>query len=129
MLAQRITSRRRFASRRLRANSRLFVAFDYNIRHVSPFETNGKTETSNNRYKFLETQVKGASIWGALQIGAAGAILGIANALPHACVTIWEAFRMREREAASDWQKRVAPAARLIAGPHGIPALKFMRWT
>lgn len=81
-----------------------FVAFDYNIRYVSTFETNGKTETSNNRYKFLETQVKGASIWDALQIGAAGAILGIANALPHACVTIWEAFRMREREPASDWQ-------------------------
>lgn len=67
----------------------------------------------------------GASIWDALQIGASGAILGIANALPYACVTIWEAFRMREQEAASDWQKRITPAARLIAGPHGIPALKY----
>ncbi len=67
----------------------------------------------------------GASIWDALQIGASGAILAIANALPYACVTIWEAFRMREREAASDWQKRITPAARLIAGPHGIPALKY----
>lgn len=67
----------------------------------------------------------GASIWDALQIGAAGAILGIANALPYACVTIWEAFRTREQEAASDWQTRITPAARLIAGPHGIPALKY----
>ncbi len=67
----------------------------------------------------------GASIWDALQIGASGAILAIANALPYACVTIWEAFRMREQEAANDWQKRIAPAARLIAGPHGIPALKY----
>ena len=39
----------------------------------------------------------------ALNIGSAGAILAIANALPYACVTIWEAFRTREHEAAADW--------------------------
>ena len=32
-------------------------------------------------------------------IGATGAILAIANPLPYACVTIWEAFRTREFEA------------------------------
>ncbi len=67
----------------------------------------------------------GASIWDALQRGASGAILAIANALPYACVTIWEAFRTRQPEAAQDWQNRVIPFARLIAGQHGIPGLKY----
>jgi 4-hydroxy-2-oxoglutarate aldolase len=60
----------------------------------------------------------------ALQIGAAGAILAIANPLPYACVTIWEAFRARQIEAANDWQARILPASKLIAAKHGIPGLK-----
>ena len=60
----------------------------------------------------------------ALQAGAAGAILAIANALPYACVTIWEAFRTREHEAANDWSSRILPASKLIAAKHGIPGLK-----
>jgi 4-hydroxy-2-oxoglutarate aldolase len=67
----------------------------------------------------------GATICEALQAGAAGAILAIANALPYACVTIWEAHRMREHEAARDWQSRIVPAARLIAAKYGIPGLKY----
>ncbi len=67
----------------------------------------------------------GGSIWEALQLGATGAILAIANALPYACVTIWEAFRMRDEEAGRDWQQRITPTARLIAGTHGIPGLKY----
>ena len=66
----------------------------------------------------------GASIWPSLQINASGAILAIANALPYACVTIWEAFRTRQPEAAQDWQERILPAARLMA-ERGIPALKY----
>ena len=57
-------------------------------------------------------------------MGAAGAILAIANPLPYACVTIWEAFRMREEEAGRDWQARIAPAAQLIATKYGIPGVK-----
>ncbi|MDQ2843688.1 MAG: dihydrodipicolinate synthase family protein [Acidobacteriota bacterium] len=67
----------------------------------------------------------GASIWDALQRGASGAILAIANALPYACVTIWEAFRTRQQEAAQDWQDRIMPLSRLIGGQYGIPALKY----
>ncbi|HEX4164752.1 MAG TPA: dihydrodipicolinate synthase family protein, partial [Bryobacteraceae bacterium] len=67
----------------------------------------------------------GAGIWKSLEVGAAGSILAIANALPYACLTIWEAFRTREQEAGRDWQDRILPAARLIAGAHGIPALKY----
>lgn len=67
----------------------------------------------------------GANFWNALEMGSTGAILAIANALPYACVTIWEAFRMRDGEAGRDWQLRILPAARLIAAKHGIPGLKY----
>jgi 4-hydroxy-2-oxoglutarate aldolase len=66
-----------------------------------------------------------ASIAEALHNGASGAILALANPLPYACVTIWEAHRTREHEAARDWQSRIVPASRLIASKHGIPGLKY----
>jgi 4-hydroxy-2-oxoglutarate aldolase len=66
----------------------------------------------------------GGAFYEAFQIGASGAILAIANALPYACVTIWEAFRTREEEAGRNWQERILPAAKLIATKHGIPGLK-----
>jgi 4-hydroxy-2-oxoglutarate aldolase len=66
----------------------------------------------------------GAGFGEALQLGAAGAILAIANALPYACVTVWEAFRTREFEASNDWMSRIMPPAKLIAGTYGIPGLK-----
>lgn len=67
----------------------------------------------------------GSNFCEALECGAAGAMLAIANPLPYACVTIWEAFRTRQHEAARDWQSRIAPASRLIAGKYGIPGLKY----
>jgi 4-hydroxy-2-oxoglutarate aldolase len=67
----------------------------------------------------------GASFFEALQCGATGAILAIANPLPYACVTVWEAFRTREHEAARDWQLRIAPASRLVAAKYGIPGIKY----
>src|SRR5579875_1189665 len=67
----------------------------------------------------------GANFGTALQRGSAGAILAIANPLPYACVTIWEAFRRRELEIADDWQARIAPASKLIGTKYGIPGLKY----
>lgn len=96
----------------------------------------GMKDSSGNLAKMAETLklVKpdfqivtgaGASLFDALQLGASGAVLAIANALPYACVTIWEAFRTREHEAAKDWQARLLPVSQLIAGSYGIPALKY----
>jgi 4-hydroxy-2-oxoglutarate aldolase len=65
------------------------------------------------------------SIADALHNGASGAILALANALPYACVTIWEAHRMRDHQAAHDWQSRIVPASRVIASKYGIPGLKY----
>ena len=95
----------------------------------------GMKDSSGNMDKMHETvkAVKpgfqilcgaGGAFYEAFQIGASGAILAIANALPYACVTIWEAFRTREVEAGKNWQERILPAAKLIAAKHGIPGLK-----
>ena len=96
----------------------------------------GMKDSSGNMAKMRETvkAVKpgfqvlcgaGGPFYEAFQIGAVGAILAIANPLPYACITIWEAFRMREDEAGKNWQERILPAAKLIATKHGIPGLKY----
>jgi 4-hydroxy-2-oxoglutarate aldolase len=67
----------------------------------------------------------GGGFYEAFQIGAVGAILAIANALPYACITIWEAFRTREEDAGRNWQERIQPAVKAVAAKHGIPGLKY----
>jgi 4-hydroxy-2-oxoglutarate aldolase len=68
---------------------------------------------------------RGANLAEALEIGASGAVLAIADALPYACVTIWEAFRRRENDAARDWQTRISFASDLVPAKHGIAGLKY----
>lgn len=58
------------------------------------------------------------------QVGAVGAVLAFANAAPYATVTIWEAHRTREPEAALDWQNRISRAAQLVTTKYGVPGLK-----
>jgi 4-hydroxy-2-oxoglutarate aldolase len=96
----------------------------------------GMKDSSGNVQKLAETvravkpgfQVlsgSGVSFCEALASGASGAILAIANPVPYACVTVWEAFRTREHEAARDWQSRITPACRVVAAKYGIPGLKY----
>lgn len=61
----------------------------------------------------------------ALSAGATGAILAVANAIPYACQTVWEAFRMRQDEAAKDWQARILVPAKLIPAKYGVAGLKY----
>ncbi len=60
----------------------------------------------------------------ALAAGAVGGILALANAVPYACISIWEAHRTREPEAAMDWQKRIERAGRLTTEKNGVGGLK-----
>ncbi|HLW76913.1 MAG TPA: dihydrodipicolinate synthase family protein [Bryobacteraceae bacterium] len=60
----------------------------------------------------------------ALQAGAQGVISTIANAAPYAMISIWEAHRTRDFEAAADWQNRLAAGIAAIEGANGIAALK-----
>jgi 4-hydroxy-2-oxoglutarate aldolase len=58
-------------------------------------------------------------------VGCSGAVLAFANAAPYATVSIWEAHRTREPEAALDWQNRISHAAYLVTAKHGVPGLKY----
>jgi 4-hydroxy-2-oxoglutarate aldolase len=64
------------------------------------------------------------TLWPSFAVGAAGAVLAYANAAPYSTVTIWEAHRARDTEAARDWQNRIARAAVLVTTKYGIPGLK-----
>jgi len=59
-----------------------------------------------------------------LAVGAVGAVLAFANAAPYATISIWEAHRTREPEAAMDWQNRIGHAAYLVTAKYGVPGLK-----
>ncbi len=61
----------------------------------------------------------------ALAGGATGVVSNIANTAPYVMISIWEAHRTRDTEAAADWQNRIARAVELISGPNGIAALKY----
>jgi 4-hydroxy-2-oxoglutarate aldolase len=64
------------------------------------------------------------SIWNALQSGASGAVLALANAAPYAAIAIWEAYRSREEDAGLDWQARIAAPAGLLQTRYGVSGLK-----
>lgn len=64
------------------------------------------------------------SLWPSLDAGAAGGIVAFASAAPYACITIWEAHRTREREAALDWQTRITNPAMLVTTKYGMAGLK-----
>ena len=65
------------------------------------------------------------TLWPSFVVGAVGAVLAFANACPYACITIWEAFRTREQEAAQDWQNRIGHPAFLVTAKYGVPGLKY----
>ena len=60
-----------------------------------------------------------------LAVGAVGAVLAFANAAPYATISIWEAHRTREPQAALDWQNRIGHAAALVTTKYGVPGLKY----
>ncbi len=65
------------------------------------------------------------TLWPSLTVGAVGAVLAFANAAPYSTITIWEAWRTREIEAAKDWQNRIARAAQLVTTKYGVSGLKY----
>jgi 4-hydroxy-2-oxoglutarate aldolase len=65
------------------------------------------------------------TLWPSFTVGAVGAVLAFANAAPYATITIWEAHRTRDQEAARDWQNRIGHAAFLVTAKYGVPGLKY----
>lgn len=61
----------------------------------------------------------------ALISGAGGAILGLANALPEACVDVYEAFAGGRIAEARNLQQKLLPASEAIASRPGVPGVKY----
>lgn len=66
----------------------------------------------------------GAKLYAALQVGAVGGILGVANLVPGACAGIVEAASREEGRMAGRLQERVAPLHNGIVGALGVSGVK-----
>ena len=59
-----------------------------------------------------------------LCVGATGGILALANALPEACVHLFELTKAGRHEDALALQRQLVPVARLLGATHGVAGLK-----
>ncbi len=66
----------------------------------------------------------GALLYAALEVGAVGGILGVANLAAEDCADIWSRFVAGDHTAAGRIQQRVAPAHVEIVGGMGVPGVK-----
>src|ERR1700719_4348708 len=61
-----------------------------------------------------------------LAVGAKGAILALASALPEKCVELYEQMRRGQVETARELQKTLLRASKVIVSELGIPGVKFV---
>jgi 4-hydroxy-2-oxoglutarate aldolase len=66
-----------------------------------------------------------ATVYPSLAIGARGAILALACALPEKCVALYELFRQGHHEKARELQFTLARASNLIGSELGIAGIKY----
>jgi 4-hydroxy-2-oxoglutarate aldolase len=59
-----------------------------------------------------------------MAVGAAGAILAVANVAPDACVTLFEHVADGRHKEAAALQQRLTPLAQLVTATYGVPGLK-----
>jgi 4-hydroxy-2-oxoglutarate aldolase len=67
-----------------------------------------------------------ATVYPSLAIGARGAVLALACALPEKCVALFELFRQGHHEKARELQFVLARASKLIASEMGIAGVKHV---
>ncbi|MGQ9801246.1 MAG: dihydrodipicolinate synthase family protein [Candidatus Saccharicenans sp.] len=67
----------------------------------------------------------GSILYSALEMGASGAILALANVAPELCVKLYELFVAGKKEEARQLQYRLIPLNRALTETHGIPAIKY----
>ena len=65
------------------------------------------------------------TVFAALCVGAAGAVLALSAVLPDLCVELYELVQQSRYEEARALQQRLAPLARLLGSVHGVPGLKY----
>lgn len=66
----------------------------------------------------------GGILYPSLNMGATGAVLGVACAAPRVCVELYEANRAGDHAKARDLQNRLAPLSHIVTAGLGVPALK-----
>lgn len=66
-----------------------------------------------------------ATVYPSLTVGARGAILALASALPEKCVGLYELFRQGQHEKARELQAVLLRASKLVVSECGIAGVKF----
>jgi len=66
----------------------------------------------------------GANLYGALEVGAVGGILGVANVAPAECAALVEAFQQGRAADAGRLQETVGPVHKAIVGEMGVGGVK-----
>jgi 4-hydroxy-2-oxoglutarate aldolase len=66
-----------------------------------------------------------ATLYPSLVVGAAGAIVAVANVVPEICVELFTLARAGKHDEAKALQRRLTPLAAAVTGGFGIPGLKL----
>jgi 4-hydroxy-2-oxoglutarate aldolase len=96
----------------------------------------GIKESSGNVQRVTETIVQAppmlqvlvgaaATVYPSLAVGACGAILALASALPEKCVALYELFRQGQHEQARKLHALIVGASKLIVSECGIAGVKY----
>ncbi len=75
--------------------------------------------------EFVYLTGSGSILYPALEMGARGAILALANVVPELCVRLYELYQAGNREEARKLQYRLIPLNRALTETYGIPAIKY----
>jgi 4-hydroxy-2-oxoglutarate aldolase len=66
----------------------------------------------------------GVHLYAALELGAAGGILAVANPATALACSVWEAWEAGDRAASGAAQERLTPINKLVVGELGVPGVK-----
>jgi 4-hydroxy-2-oxoglutarate aldolase len=66
----------------------------------------------------------GVHLYAALELGAVGGILAVANPATALACSVWDAWTAGDRAAAGAAQERLAPINKLVVGELGVPGVK-----
>jgi 4-hydroxy-2-oxoglutarate aldolase len=65
-----------------------------------------------------------ATLFPSMMVGAAGAIIAVANVVPDVCVKLYDLVRAGRHDEARLLQRRLTPLAQAVTGGYSIPGLK-----
>lgn len=74
---------------------------------------------------FIYFTGSGSILYSALEMGASGAILALANVAPELCVKLYELFTAGKKEEARELQYKLIPLNRALTETYGIAAIKY----